>query len=107
MSPNGAVKPLNGAHSPNGVVGRLNGGARRGAALGTTRMVRHLSPDAMRPTSSATSLSSSSAPLIDARRLRKTFPAANGGFVALDDVDLTIGAGEFTVIVGESGSGKS
>src|SRR5919202_3272548 len=38
------------------------------------------------------------------RNLRKVFP---GGTVAVDDLELEIGDGEFMVIVGPSGSGKT
>jgi multiple sugar transport system ATP-binding protein len=41
---------------------------------------------------------------ITLERVSKVFP---GGVVAVDDVDLTIGEGEFMVLVGPSGCGKS
>ncbi len=37
----------------------------------------------------------------------KVFPVGDGGFTALNHVDLTITAGEFTGFVGPSGSGKT
>jgi putative ABC transport system ATP-binding protein len=46
-------------------------------------------------------------PLIDVRRVTKTFPGATGPFSALDNVSLSIDEGEFVVVVGQSGSGKS
>jgi len=37
----------------------------------------------------------------------KTYPGADGGFIALANIDLTIASGEFAAVVGQSGSGKS
>lgn len=46
-------------------------------------------------------------PLIETRNLKKHFPVGEGKFTALDDINLTIGKGEFTGLVGPSGSGKT
>jgi len=45
--------------------------------------------------------------LIQTRNLKKHFPVGEGRFTALDDINLTIGKGEFTGLVGPSGSGKT
>jgi ABC-type sugar transport system ATPase subunit len=47
--------------------------------------------------------SSASQPLLRVSALSKTFP----GLKALDDVSITVGAGEIVAIVGHNGSGKS
>jgi oligopeptide/dipeptide ABC transporter ATP-binding protein len=51
----------------------------------------------------------SGAPLLEVRRLHKTFPAALGRrpVVALRDVSFSLDRGETVALVGESGSGKS
>ncbi|MDJ0932829.1 MacB family efflux pump subunit [Breoghania sp.] len=46
-------------------------------------------------------------PLIQLNKLVRQFPAGEGMLTVLDDVDLTIEAGEFVAIIGASGSGKS
>ncbi|HEY8337708.1 MAG TPA: MacB family efflux pump subunit [Tardiphaga sp.] len=46
-------------------------------------------------------------PMIALRKLRREFPSGEGAVVALNDVDLTIEAGEMVAIMGASGSGKS
>src|SRR5690242_18837586 len=46
---------------------------------------------------------SSPAPLLNARHISKAFP----GVQALDDVQLTLAAGEVLCVVGENGAGKS
>jgi len=45
--------------------------------------------------------------LIKTEQLVKKFPAGNGFFTALKDIDLTLKKGEFTGLVGPSGSGKT
>jgi peptide/nickel transport system ATP-binding protein len=46
-------------------------------------------------------------PVIRARGLTRHYPGPGGGVPAVDDVDVTVRAGEVLGIVGESGSGKS
>jgi len=46
-------------------------------------------------------------PLLDVRHLRVEFPTRRGTLLALDDISLTISAGEILGVVGESGAGKS
>ncbi|MFN3889631.1 MAG: ABC transporter ATP-binding protein [Beijerinckiaceae bacterium] len=46
-------------------------------------------------------------PLIEFRRVTKTYGEGDAAVRALDDVDLRIDAGEFVAIMGPSGSGKS
>ncbi|PTW56552.1 macrolide transport system ATP-binding/permease protein [Breoghania corrubedonensis] len=48
-----------------------------------------------------------SEPLIQLHKLNREFPAGESMLRVLDDVDLTIEAGEFVAIIGASGSGKS
>lgn len=45
--------------------------------------------------------------MIKLSAVTKTFPGVEGGFTALNDVNLTLPAGEYVAIVGKSGSGKS
>jgi len=45
--------------------------------------------------------------LISLNGLGKSFPMAGSRFVALEDINLSFGEGEFTGIVGPSGSGKT
>lgn len=48
------------------------------------------------------------APVLEARGLRKSYAEGDGGAVhVLDGVDLAVSAGEFVAIVGSSGAGKS
>ncbi len=49
----------------------------------------------------------SAEPVIEARALRKSFPARGGALKAVDGIDLAIQAGEVLGLVGESGSGKT
>ena len=46
---------------------------------------------------------STPAPVLEMRGVRKTFP----GVIALDDVDLTLRAGDVHMLLGENGAGKS
>ena len=45
--------------------------------------------------------------MLTLRKVRREYPAGDGVFAALKDVDLSIDAGEMVAIVGASGSGKS
>jgi putative ABC transport system ATP-binding protein len=47
------------------------------------------------------------APVIEARGIRRTWGVGESATVALDGVDLSVGAGELVAVVGPSGSGKS
>lgn len=46
-------------------------------------------------------------PVLDVRHLRVEIPTRHGVLTALDDINLTIQAGEIVGMVGESGAGKS
>jgi len=46
-------------------------------------------------------------PVVELRQVTKSFTSATGSTVVVEDVDLTIGAGEKASLVGPSGSGKS
>ena len=45
--------------------------------------------------------------LVDIKKMSKAFPTGEGDFLALKEVDLEIGSGEFCGLVGPSGSGKT
>lgn len=49
----------------------------------------------------------SAPPVLELRRVSKTFAASGRRFAALSEVDLALPAGEFVAVVGKSGSGKS
>jgi ABC-type lipoprotein export system ATPase subunit len=46
-------------------------------------------------------------PVLELSKLHKTYAGANGEVAALQDVSLTVNAGEFVALHGPSGSGKS
>src|SRR5688572_3094524 len=46
-------------------------------------------------------------PLIELRKVGKSYATPAGLYPALRDIDLEISAGEFVALVGKSGSGKS
>ena len=46
-------------------------------------------------------------PIIEIQNLVKTFPMGKSKFTALNNIDLTIGCGEFAGLIGPSGSGKT
>lgn len=50
---------------------------------------------------------SASPPIIDLRCVSKVYEVAAGKFLALNNANLQVNAGEFVAIVGRSGSGKS
>lgn len=53
----------------------------------------------------SSNISSTRAVVLDA--VTKTYAGANGGFTALEEIDLELVPGEMTAVVGKSGSGKS
>ena len=46
-------------------------------------------------------------PIVEVQSVTKVYPLPSGDVVALDDLSLVIGDGEFVAIMGPSGSGKS
>ncbi len=46
-------------------------------------------------------------PLLSLQAVGKSYPTPAGPFVALDNVDLEVGSGEFICLIGHSGCGKS
>jgi ABC-type lipoprotein export system ATPase subunit len=48
-----------------------------------------------------------STPIIELRRVSKSYLSAAGDFLALKAIDLHIDSGDFVSIIGKSGSGKS
>ncbi|MEN9226586.1 MAG: nitrate ABC transporter ATP-binding protein [Thermostichus sp. HHBFW_bins_43] len=46
-------------------------------------------------------------PLLSLQNVGKTYPTPNGAFVALENVNLNVGSGEFICLIGHSGCGKS
>ena len=46
-------------------------------------------------------------PLIELRRITKTYGSGSAAFQALRGVDLAVKSGEFVAVMGPSGSGKS
>jgi ABC-type sugar transport system ATPase subunit len=57
----------------------------------------------LRPAQDGPALGRRTAPALEMRGIRKAFP----GVIALDDVELTLYAGEVHVLLGENGAGKS
>lgn len=45
--------------------------------------------------------------LLELRNIYRRYPSGDSSVTVLDDVSLTISAGEMVAIVGQSGSGKS
>ncbi len=45
--------------------------------------------------------------MIELKAINKTYPSSQGGYKALDGIDLSIKAGEIFGIIGQSGAGKS
>ena len=61
----------------------------------------------VQPFARGSAASGAAAPVVTARGVSKTFALDDGNVVALDNVDVTIGKGEFVSFVGRSGCGKS
>ncbi|WP_395681453.1 ABC transporter ATP-binding protein [Inquilinus sp.] len=62
---------------------------------------------AARPEQQLSQTASAAPPVVEARRLSLTFQTSDAPVVALQDVDLTIGEGEFVSLIGPSGCGKT
>ncbi len=59
------------------------------------------------PISETPSHASSSAPILTASHITKTYGAGERGLTVLNDITLSVSPGEFLVITGNSGSGKT
>lgn len=46
-------------------------------------------------------------PLLSLQNVGKTYSTSNGSFIALENVNLDVGSGEFICLIGHSGCGKS
>jgi NitT/TauT family transport system ATP-binding protein len=66
-----------------------------------------VAPAARSQVSPATVAGPAAPPVVETRRLGLTFQTADAPVVALQDIDLTIGEGEFVSLIGPSGCGKT
>jgi NitT/TauT family transport system ATP-binding protein len=66
-----------------------------------------VAPAARSQVSPATAAGPAAPPVVETRRLGLTFQTADAPVVALQDIDLTIGEGEFVSLIGPSGCGKT
>jgi ABC-type lipoprotein export system ATPase subunit len=60
-----------------------------------------------KPILSRLTVAGTNEPIVDLRRVVKTYKTSAGDFTALKGIDLKVGTGEFRSIIGKSGSGKS